>query len=165
MCAAAGCSLSKRFRCPMIDAVIEVVIGKCVRYAGEMDDGVALLQQRLPIERYRQIRQRNCDHIRTLKSGRPPRCGYHLVAPSREVRHEMTSQKAAGAGHKYGGLIVHMSERWTGRAAVRLQNSISKLRQSRAVSNQRIRFKHVTTCRYRHTPRAALIDQCAEATC
>ena len=38
-------SMSERFGRSMIDAVIEVVIGKRVSDAGEMDDGIAILQQ------------------------------------------------------------------------------------------------------------------------
>ena len=44
MFAAAKRSTSQRFGRLMIDTVVQIVVGKCVRDSGKMDDGIALLQ-------------------------------------------------------------------------------------------------------------------------
>ena len=70
MRAAAMRSLSKPFRCLVIDAIILVFLGKGMGDAGEVDDGIAILQKGLPVERCGQIRERGKDDVRVIKSGR-----------------------------------------------------------------------------------------------
>lgn len=45
--------IGQRARRLMVDTVIQVVLSEGVGYPREMDYGIALLQQRLPIERLR----------------------------------------------------------------------------------------------------------------
>src|SRR3984957_17239078 len=107
MCAAATRRARQRFGRPMIDAVIEVFIGIGVGDPGEMDDGSALLEERLPVEWYRKIGKGKRDDVRIGEGGPRPGGGNDPVAPGGEMEHEMTPEEAAGAGHQHGFLIVH----------------------------------------------------------
>ena len=44
-----------------------------------------------------------------FESRRRPRCGDHLVASRSEIRYEMASDEAIGAGHEHSGSIIHAS--------------------------------------------------------
>jgi hypothetical protein len=51
MFAAAKSCASQGFGCSMIDEVVLIVVSESVCDSREVDDGVALLQQRVPVER------------------------------------------------------------------------------------------------------------------
>ena len=53
LCAAAKCVTRERRGRLMIDTIIQAINSKLVSYSGKMDDGIALLQQWLPVDRHR----------------------------------------------------------------------------------------------------------------
>jgi hypothetical protein len=48
----------------MIDAVVKILIGIGVRDAGQMDHGIAPLEQRRPVEGRREVRKRSSADVR-----------------------------------------------------------------------------------------------------
>ncbi len=69
MRAAAMRSLSKPFRCLVIDAIMLVFLSKSMGYPGKMDHRIAILQKGLPVEWFGQIWQPRKDYIRVFKGG------------------------------------------------------------------------------------------------
>ena len=90
----------------MIDAIIKIVAGVFVSNAGKMNDGVALVQQGLPVEQPREIRKRNGGYVRIVEGGRHSRCSDHAVALSNKIRNQMTSDKPVGAGDEHPGFLA-----------------------------------------------------------
>ncbi len=56
----------------MIDAVIQIVIGKLVSDPGKMNDDITEFEQRLPVDRPGQIRERNSNRVLSLECGHRP---------------------------------------------------------------------------------------------
>src|SRR5262245_45852820 len=92
-----GYRSGERRRCTMIDVVINAIIGIFVRCASEMHDSIALREERLPVEQFRNIRKRNGGNVRTSKSGSRPGAGDHLVSLRGEIGNQMSSNEAARA--------------------------------------------------------------------
>ena len=84
----------------MIDAIIEIVAGVFVGNARKMNDGVALVEQRLPVECPREIRKRNRGDVWMLEVVGRSRRGDHAVSQRDKVRNQMTSDEPVGAGHE-----------------------------------------------------------------
>ena len=106
---AAECGFSECRGGSVIDLIIQVVAGKSVSNSSKMNDDIALLQQRLPIERHRQIRKRDRHYVRGFESGRRPRRRDHLVALRSEIGYEVAPNEAVRTGYEHSGLITHLS--------------------------------------------------------
>jgi hypothetical protein len=103
LCHAARYRPRQRRRRAMIDAIIKIVAGVLVGDAGKMNDGVALVQQRLPVEQSRQIRQRNGRHIWLVEGGYRSGCRDHPVPLRDKIGNQMTSDEPVGAGYEHPG--------------------------------------------------------------
>ena len=92
-----GCCQPRR--CQPVYAIVCGGVGALgVGNAGEMNDLIDAVQQRLPVERFRQIRMLHHFDAIGERQMRPPHCRAHGVAVLRQGRDNGIADEAGGAG-------------------------------------------------------------------